>query len=230
MATHLDQLALFADNFGWVQLVFLVVVFVIWVINNLLGEKAKLKPKPQRGQMPRPDIAGMEPQAEQHKLAGEIEEFLKRATQKRQDKSRRKQPKKIVVTAVAPPSKPARRLVEAPTEQMEYQVKAGRSVDDQVRDRLNTQKFAERASRLVDEDIAQDDAEREAHMRQVFEHKLGRLADTSAVTASPTTGTEPTKLELAAASVPLASLLTNPQNLKQAIVLNEILSRPEHRW
>ncbi len=166
----------------------------------------------------------------QQPLVGEIEKFLLRANQRQQEKSRRKQPPKVVVAAVPPrSSKPARRLVQASNEDQGFEVTGSGSVADHVEQHLDTRAFAERAAHLVD-DVSKNDAEREAHRKQVFEHKLGRLTDTStAAAASPAAG-EPSNTEVAAAVVSLASLLANPQNLKQAIVLSEILSRPEHRW
>ena len=60
----------------------------------------------------------------------------------------------------------------------------------------------------------------------VFDHSLGQLqeapSDTSSGAASPT---EPPPL---AAS--LLAALSSPENIRQAIILNEVLQRPEGRW
>ena len=233
MFPHFEQFALLAADFGWVKIVFLLVVFVVWIFNNLLGDKLKAKGRPQRPQIPppQPDLPEGQP-ASQPQLVGEIEEFLKRASQKRQERTRRKQPAKVVVKSVPPAlSTPSRRLVQSGADQQGFEVSQRGSVAEHVQQHLDTRQFADRAAHLADEDIAKSDDVREAHRKQVFDHKLGRLADTSTAAApAPTVAANPTDAEVAAAAVGLATLLSNPQNLKHAIVLNEILTRPEHRW
>lgn len=233
MLVEFAQFAPLIADFGWLKAIVLLVFFIIWIFNNLIGDKAKAKARPQRQQLPQPNGPEGKGAGGQKQLAGEIEDFLKRAGAKRQERARRKQPTKAVVNpAPTPPPKPVRRLVPSAAEPQNLDVATGRSVADHVQKHLDTRQFAERASHLGDEDIAKNDAERDAHRKQVFDHKLGRLADTSTgITDSAETSLTdaPTQPEPAAA-VPLATLLSNPQNLKNAIVLNEILSRPEHRW
>jgi hypothetical protein len=60
-------------------------------------------------------------------------------------------------------------------------------------------------------------------MKEIFGHQLGRLADTS----TPGAGTNQATAPEGAAITPLAALLANPQSLKQAIVLQEVLNRRE---
>lgn len=230
MLPHFEQFVLFAA-LEWVKFVFLIVFFLVWIFNNLLGDKAKAKARPQqRPQVPppRPDAAQAERPAGQQQLVGEIEEFLQRANQKRQEKVRRKQPAKAAAKPAPPsPPKPARRLTQ---ESHDFEVTTGQSVAEHVQKHLDTSRFGDRAEHLVD-DIAKGDVVREAHRKQVFEHQLGRLADTSTRAAQPAPPPVVlTAAEAEAAAVPLAALLANPQSLKQAIVLNEVLARPEHRW
>ena len=230
-----QQLALLAADFGWVKIVFLLVVFVVWIFNNLIGDKLKAKGRPQRPQIPppQPDLPEGQQPAGQPQLVGEIEEFLKRASRKREERTRRKRPAKVVEKPVPPaPATPSRRLVQSGADQQGFEVSQRGSVAEHVQQHLNTRQFADRAAHLADEDIAKSDDVREAHRKQVFDHKLGRLADTStaAAPAAPAAAIAPTDAEVAAAAIGLSTLLSNPQNLKHAIVLNEILVRPEHRW
>jgi hypothetical protein len=233
MFNFFDQIVLVAA-IEWVKFILVIVFVLIWIFNNFLGEKVKAKPRPlQRPQVPppQPDVPAADPPAGQQQLVGEIEEFLKRATQKRQEKTRRKQPTKVVVKSAPPAtSKPARRLVQTSTEDQGFEVNVGGSVAEHVQQHLDTREFTTRAEHLVD-DMAKGDVDREAHRKQVFEHKLGRLADTStSAPESAAAAAEASKPDLTAVASPLAAILANPQNLKQAIALNEILSRPEHRW
>ncbi len=224
-------LLLFGD-LQWLKVVFVILFILIWVFNHLVGEKAKAKARPQRPPIPppQPDLPGADRRVTQQPLVGEIEKFLMRAKQKQQEKGRRKQTPKVVPAEVPPrSSKPARRLVQTSTRDQDFEVTVGRSVADHVEQHLDTREFAERAAHLVD-DVSKNDAEREAHRKQMFEHKLGHLADTSTAAAAFPAAGGPSRTEAAAAVVSLASLLADPQNLKQAIVLSEIFSRPEHRW
>lgn len=236
MLDHTNQLVLLAGIEVWLKFIFVVVFLLIWVFNNLLSnKKPAARPQP-RGPAPppQPGLPAERPAGPQQ-LAGEIEEFLERATQKRQEKSRRK-PAKTVVTAAAPvpPPKPARRLVQSTSENQGFEVTTGEAVAEHVRKHLDNRQFTERAEHLTD-DITKSDTQREAHHKQVFEHKLGRLADTStsqhAQDASDSAASQQATHDAsAAAATPIASMLANPESLRQAIVLNEILMRPEHRW
>jgi hypothetical protein len=71
-----------------------------------------------------------------------------------------------------------------------------------------------------------------AHVSKVFEHQLGSFASSSLAdsSASAASSRDRTATAATAAPIALATLLANPQNLQSAIILNEILQRPEHRW
>jgi hypothetical protein len=219
------DLLIFADA-GWLKLVFVVVFFLIWLFNNLVGDQAKARKAKAAGrpaQPQPPQIPDGDRPPEQQQLAGEIEEFLKRASQKRQDRSKRKQSAKVAKPTPPPVKKPTRRLVSTQDNEPQTQTQAAFTVADSVRQHLDTSDFIVRASGLADEDIAKDDAERAAHMKEVFGHQVGRLADTSGPKAAAAQPMAPA----GAAITPLAALLANPQSLKQAIVLQEILNRRE---
>ena len=239
MSILFESLLPIAKIEDWFRVIVFVVFVLIWIFNSLLSNKAKAKPRPQQRPQapPRPDVPAGEQPARPQQLAGEIDNFLKRATQKRQEKSRRKQPAKAIVIPPPPAaSKPSRRLTQSAADIAGFEVSSFGSVAEHVEKHLNTREFAERASQLVDEDIAKDDAEREAHLKEVFGHQVGRLADTSILpTARQLSDRAAAKAGTAGATAAtaantIAALLSNPENLKQAIVLNEILTRPEHRW
>jgi hypothetical protein len=90
------------------------------------------------------------------------------------------------------------------------------------------------------DDLLQADAAREQKRHKKFDHRLGRLADTSQTAASDpqvvgqaagisgTRGAESTTSNPAAAN--LAAMLGNPQTVRHAIILGEILQIPEDRW
>ena len=79
--------------------------------------------------------------------------------------------------------------------------------------------------------MADDDME--ARLQSKFDHQLGRLASDAKAAADAPAGQQS---EPAAASGPaaspanLAQWLRAPGTLRQAVVLSEILQRPEDRW
>jgi hypothetical protein len=71
----------------------------------------------------------------------------------------------------------------------------------------------------------------------VFDHNLSQLESVAGETAAPPVAAEPAELaEPTIADIPitsaagLAALLASTESVRQAIVLNEILHRPEERW
>jgi hypothetical protein len=235
----LDNLPLIAAG-EWIKLVIFAVFFIIWVVNNLRKALAQAQP-PKGGRVPRPNVlppdADLQPQErppQQQQLAGEIEAFLKRASEKRREKKVRKPAEvKKTVASPKPAPQPAQRLMQSDADAQGFELRSTQSVADHVQQRLDTRIFGERAAHMVD-DLAKQDAEREAHRKQVFDHQLGRLADTSVAAVIPSqaeagqaaTGAGSTAITPAS----IAALLANPENVKQAIVLNEILTRPERYW
>ncbi|MEX0714466.1 MAG: hypothetical protein WD278_19170, partial [Pirellulales bacterium] len=98
-----------------------------------------------------------------------------------------------------------------------------------VQQHLGTQQFSRRAGQLPPVDQA--DEMLESHLHQVFDHQLGSLGIQAAEPAELTTESADNQaLPTTATAEALATLLANPQTLRGAIVLNEIFTRPEHRW
>ncbi len=83
--------------------------------------------------------------------------------------------------------------------------------------------------------MASADKKIEDHLKDVFGHGISKLAAQPGETAAaplpaPTGFFQDEVPALSAAGVGLASLIGNIDNLRQAIVLNEILQRPIDRW
>jgi hypothetical protein len=76
----------------------------------------------------------------------------------------------------------------------------------------------------------------EGHLHAVFDHELGRLGHVPGESAEIAEAEEAETPEDRITSIPvtaaagLAAILANPTSLRQAILLNEILQRPEERW
>ncbi len=99
-------------------------------------------------------------------------------------------------------------------------------MEQQVARDIDTSAFAQRADRLGDVPEQADERMGE-HLHTKFDHKLGNIAPpTEAVMGEITAGTE-TRV---AQSHPLLDLLQNAQSLRSAIILGELLRRPEQHW
>jgi hypothetical protein len=111
----------------------------------------------------------------------------------------------------------------------------GGRVTEHVRRRMDTSEFQQRSARLGAE-VAQADDQMDARLQQKFGHEVSRLAaqpgeaavapviDESALPAGPLPGVTPL------ASSTLAAMLADPDNVRQAIILSEILKRPDASW
>jgi hypothetical protein len=165
-------------------------------------------------------------------MAGDIEEFLRRAAQRREGKS-----------APAPPRQPPRpqpprpepRVLEAELieeiEIVQPDILSGESVEAHVAQHIGSSGFAERLSHLG-EDVDTADDRMEAHLHGYFEHDLGQLgAKTSVAEDSTLDDDSPAGMkDEPPSTTDFAKLLANPASLRDAIIVSEIFKRPEDRW
>ena len=88
---------------------------------------------------------------------------------------------------------------------------------------VGSRSFSQRTAHLGEE-VAKADDRFETHLHMKFDHGLGQLSDRHAtdVYERPAASNETAR--------DLAQLLARPEGVRQAIVLNEILTRPDHRW
>jgi len=154
-------------------------------------------------------------------LEAESGECLRRAAQHhRSPNPSAPQPAAARKSASPPPLR--RSEFAGPTETVDPP--RGTEVVEHVRKYLNTAEFQRRADHLADE-VSQADEKMDEHLHDVFDHRLGQFAQSSADT-SPGVAAESSSTAVSA----LVALLASPQGLRQAIVINEILQRPEQRW
>jgi hypothetical protein len=225
-----------------------IVFFVIYVLNHLLSAKGNQQqqrnvPKrpPQRGERPMrpaPPQAG-QPQGPAAQLNAEIEQFLKRAGQRRGEKAPAQQQQRSTRTAgpppapKAPPKVPVTARREAPREQpidvMPIESHRLSTVAESVAQHLDQRKFSQRAEHLAEE-VAHADEQMEAHLEQVFSHQVGTLGAGGSRSLAPSTDAPAKPAAAASRAAAYAQLLGTRQGMKQAIVLQEILARPEQRW
>jgi hypothetical protein len=94
-----------------------------------------------------------------------------------------------------------------------------------VQTQVDTRDLADRAGHLTHVD--RSEAAFQAHM-QSLDHQVGRINES---VAPPASSSESAPQAVGAApNEVFASLLADPQSLRQAIILNEIIERPVERW
>ncbi len=157
-------------------------------------------------------------------MAKDIEEFLKMAAARRREAQAKsagaRQPAPPAAQPAQPPPKAAPTRKSKPRTIVEADdIQIGRrkeSVAQHVKSHINTSRLAEHASHLGQQVGLADDI-MDARLHQTFDHDLGRLSHEAAQQA-PTTTRRPSVVPL--------PLLANRQNIRQAIILSEILRRP----
>lgn len=155
----------------------------------------------------------------------DVEDFLRRlADEQRADRSEpqpERQPKKP--KPKRPVQKPQRR--SQPTAAAE-QPAVSESVDDHVRRHLRhleESQLAEEAAHLG-ESIALTDDRLEARLKSKFDKQLGTLRRQEVATE------EAKALATPADPGSIAEMLASPTGMRNAVILSEILNRPDDRW
>lgn len=160
-------------------------------------------------------------------MAGDIEEFLRRAAQRRaqqQSPASKPKPQRTHQTARVEPE-----VIEA-VEVVELADFAGESVAEHVADHMQGNVFGERISHLG-ENVDQADDKMEQHLHSVFEHDLGQLGARTATAADSILDDDSPGQQLVPVEpTDYLALLQDPDSIRQAIILSEILARPTDRW
>jgi hypothetical protein len=167
-------------------------------------------------------------------MADDLEAFLRQAAQRRAERKKtpaRKQTRPEAQTQPAQPQRPTpQRRPSAPPDDGIEIIEADAVPDDlgRLTTHVNTSAFGRRAEHLGEE-VGLADEELEARLHAKFDHRLGSLDDAPGMPGSPGS------LDAAGSDIPsiaeeIANLLKQPDTVRNAIVLSEILSPPHHRW
>lgn len=211
------------------------VFIIIYLLNHLLAGKpdaAKQREAQQRRRVPPPERPIRPQQAPQpggqSQINAEIEQFLKRANERRMEKARLASPARG-----APKAPPA--LSHAPLAEQALEIEPMEqefdAVEESVRRHLGNRGFEQRAEHMGD-DVEHADEEMEQHLKQVFDHRLGQFDTGVSGDSNASRNVEPpiTRADPLASAKALAGLLANQENIRQAVLLKEILERPIDRW
>lgn len=218
---NFDGSLIFAADLGdfifpLVVMLFLAISAVGQVLAKMRGAQQAAANKNRPGK-PRPPAQPGRP-AGQDPVQSEIDDFLRDAV--------RNQAKK----------RPRRWPAEEPIDVQSVElVPEDDNVADHVRHRAAASKIGTLAP-AVDSGLSHAGDAMESRLHGVFDHGLGALERTpgeSALSTEPEEAATPddriTPIP-AAGAAGLAAMLAEPGSIRQAVVLSEILSRPESRW
>jgi hypothetical protein len=219
-------------------------VFVIFVLFNLLSQassrwKEIQQEAARRRQMPPPEPAPKRADP----IEDEIAEFLRRAAERQKPAGERPPSRPAPPPVLAEPvNRPSRPPAAKPQPVVIAEPATHESVAEHVGRRMKRPKFGKVGSGKLGQKVAQPDDKIEERLREKFEHQVSSLASAQGETpaaapaaAVPAAAESNVPTDLAAGSptldaASLAALLTNPVTLRQVILANEILRRPEERW
>jgi len=232
----------------WLRFAVPLVFIIIYVVNHLLtalraapaaqrnDPRRKVDAGPRPPRPPQPQTPTTTP--EQAKLNTEIEQFLKRAGERQGERLKRESPVKPVqrppkqTAKQAPKQTPRQPTREASVAVEPLPQRSFDSVASSVEKHLGHRGGLEARSQHLAEDISLADEHMEDHLRRAFNRKVGTLGESKPSGSQPATDSVPaaTTADRSDVGLALAGMLANPQTLKQMIVLNEILRRPEEHW
>ena len=214
---------LFADAGDIAQVVIFLVVAAIYGINHIIKAVREMQKTLQK-----PPARPVEQGEVKQRLERELDDFMRRA----RGESAPAQPP-------PPPQQKKRRRNQG--EQKKQQAAESKERDDKddlrrrkrleprLEQHIDTSRFEQRARHLTNIDHEADDIQQ--HVHQVFDHKLGALGsdtrdsrEADAAAALVNAGIEHSTANRVAMN------LADPESLRDAIVMQEILNRPTHRW
>jgi hypothetical protein len=195
------------DVIGFIIVVLFIVVPFIGVVASRMREMSQPPARPLA-------------QGDNRRIQEQIDEFLRRAGQRRGG------------PAAAPQQQQAAPVAAEVLEDDQV----GTGVGQQVQRFLDTSEFRRR-SEAMGEDVQQADEQFTQQVRKAFSGDVSKLSARRGDTAAPPEVEEaevvaedpsrPTLEALPAAGSGLAELLGSPDNIAHAIIMNEILRRPE---
>ena len=193
-------------------LLFLVVPILKWLFTQI----TRSDPARPAGGRPAGGLGDHDEDDEEVVLNEEIERFLREASGQRNPRpSTQRAPEPVVAEVVRP-----QRLSDSGSRHLETSVRA------------NEQRFGQRTSHLGEE-VGLADKQMESRIYAAFDHQLGGLTNTSVGADVPDADMHdetPGASKPSSPAAELAATFREPQSIRQAIILSEILSRPEHRW
>jgi len=236
---------------NWFEIGVGVIFFILYGVGQIMSVREEAKKKKARPPRPQPQRPGAPdaPPNQADPLRAEVEEFLRRAKGKPAQKQQPAEPKPARPQRQRPlqekprelspidrplrePAKrrpqPAKRRPQSERPRIEVASRTQpespvdlrqESVSSHVARHVSTEDIVEQTSHLGEE-VSLADENMEAHLQEAFSGKLGSLQHVEREVAEegPTIAEE------------IRNLISQPAGMRQLIVANEILRRPEDRW
>lgn len=242
---------LLADIGDVIAIMFAILVPVIWILGQAFAHqqgKAAQQRKAERQRMRERGKAMAQPQG-RAEPRDEVDDFLRRVADRRAGQPERAEEVEVLEPV---PQRPEQRPAQSQRSVQPQRPATGaqRPVIPKVVDRpaaptvkQTTKSTAQapaapaapvKVPTLVDRAVGDQWRQRaEAHRHDVFDHVVGSLDAVDHGTVPPVPPDDPgqSRQRLPATSAAgFAALLADTGDLRRAIVLSEILQRPEHRW
>ena len=226
-----------------------IVIFLLFIVGSIIGQlikgmqdrnkKRPMKPLPRQGNAPQAN-----PRANRPEIDREIADFLKQAKNRAQAreagggatqavkaevvKRERQQPR-----AKAKPDRPAVRTLAKREPVSAEVISPNESVGGHVQRHIVKGGLSQRDAHLGAR-VGESDERLEGHLSQIFDHQIGQLKHLDGPTGHVDQGTDSEAYERhtveSAQVAQIRAMLASPQQTGTAILLAEILRRPEDRW
>ncbi len=167
-------------------------------------------------------------------MARDIEDFLRRAAERRQQQMKQKQggaPPPVQRPAPPPPQqrqapkpKPKPRPVVVVRDDVEVVDMRKQSVREHVQTHIDTSSIAYHAEHLTD-DISQTDERLEDRLHDKFDHEVSKLEDKISIRTD--TAPSATKDDVSGIAMDIVKMIKTPSTMRQAILMAEVLKRPD---
>ena len=229
----------FADGVDWARIIIFALIILFTALGPLLSKLAEAQREAaRRARVGPPRPAGPKPN---DPLADEITEFLRRASEREKPPAR---PAAARPPALSPlpnalqPFRPPPLRPSSPPLAAELVDEGAKreSVAEHVRESFGRRAFGQVGSQDLGKEVAAADSKVQSRLRGVFDHQLGQLAGVAGETSQPAAAVQPTAPADRVGAAPatsvggLVAMLTNPRTIRQAVLIGEILHRPEERW
>ena len=222
------QLHLLAQGFEPVH-IFWVVIVVLWLLKIFRSVKTSAAGKPVVN-VPQDDQAGLP----ENKDVKDIEDFLRHTFERLSDKNAAPDREEEMIVAADVVEIPKRLESELLVPQVVGDRESlGQGLEKRLEHHDDASEFSRHTAQLGQE-VAEADEQMEAHIHEKFDHQIGTLKSTLAKTPIPQQEHVQSHDDISTIEgtlgKQLASLLKNRDGMRRAIVLSEILTRPEDRW
>ena len=226
-------------------------VVIFFAVMKQLYDASKKANKKQAGAPNLPDRPPQPPQAgpkpiqaggqQADPLRDQVEEFLRRAQQRQPNPEPAPKPQPRPASEIEVLLEESRRMVESrnpsappkaaplqpaePAQRTPRRAKRRQSVAEHVAEQAASRsKSAAKMSSQLGKRIIDDDQQFDVELKARFDHALGGLAGS----VNPVAEEQVAHVDSPAQQI--AAMLANPVGVRQAMIVNEILSRPSDRW